>query len=75
MHIADAVGMPIVALFSSKNHVRIWQPLEPRCTILNRQVDCGPCFRATCPRENLCMDLIEPREVVAALLALRGGDG
>jgi heptosyltransferase-2 len=75
MHIADAMSVPIVALFSSKNYPAIWRPLEPRSTLLNRQVDCGPCFRAECPRGNLCMQLIDPSEVVRSLLALRASTG
>ena len=71
MHIADAMSIPIVALFSSKNHPAIWRPLERRSTVLNRPVDCAPCFRAECPRDNLCMRLIEPSQAVEALLALR----
>lgn len=67
MHIADAMMVPVVALFSSKNHPEIWRPLYTRLELFNRPVDCGPCFRATCDVGNKCMDLIEPVEVLAAL--------
>jgi heptosyltransferase-2 len=67
MHIADALGLPMVALFSSKNYIDIWRPLERRTVVLNHAVECGPCFRAQCPFGNRCMDLIEPREALAAV--------
>ena len=67
MHVADAMRIPIVALFSSKNHPAIWRPIEPRSLLINHAVACGPCFRATCPVSNKCMDMITPGEVLAAL--------
>lgn len=67
MHIADAVGIPIVALFSSKNHHEIWRPVDSRAIVINHAVECGPCFAADCRFDNKCMKLIEPTEVLAAL--------
>ncbi|MEW6676500.1 MAG: glycosyltransferase family 9 protein [Pseudomonadota bacterium] len=67
MHLADAVGIPIVALFSAKNHPAIWQPISRHSTVLAHVVDCGPCFRADCPNDNHCMALISAEEVLAAL--------
>lgn len=69
-HIADAVGLPIVALFSSKNYPAIWQPVSAGAIVLNHPVDCGPCFKADCPIGNKCMQLVTPQEVLDALLRL-----
>lgn len=69
-HIADAVGIPIVALFGSKNYPAIWVPINGNARVLNHPVDCGPCFKADCPRANLCMKMITPGEALQALLEL-----
>ena len=70
MHIADAMGVPMVALFSSKNYPAIWRPVHARTELINHAVDCGPCFRASCNIGNKCMQMIEPTEVLDALLRL-----
>jgi ADP-heptose:LPS heptosyltransferase len=72
MHIADAVGTPMVALFSSKNYPAIWRPRYAPAEVLNHAVECGPCFRADCPYGNRCMALIDPAEVLAALHRILG---
>ena len=70
MHIADAMKVPTVALFSSKNYPAIWMPLSRNCLVINHPVDCGPCFQDTCHLANKCMNLIEPAEVLDALQRL-----
>lgn len=69
-HIADAVGLPIVALFSSKNYPRIWAPITRGAVVLNRPIACGPCLRADCPSGNECMRLISPQSVMDALVPI-----
>ena len=76
MHVADAMKVPTVALSSSKNHQAIWRPMLPGSVMLNQPVDCGPCFQSTCPMgTNKCMDLIEPRRILAALMQLLRASG
>ena len=70
MHIADALGIPLVALFSSKNYLPVWRPMDPRAIVINHPVDCGPCLQATCPIDNRCMTLITANEVLRAVAAL-----
>lgn len=72
MHMADAVGIPLVALFSSKNHVAVWEPVGPRASVCNYPIDCGPCFQSTCPIGNRCMEQISAAEALAALQAVSG---
>ena len=68
MHIADAGEIPMVVLFSSHNWPAIWRPMNPNARVINHPVECGPCFQATCHLGNKCMDLIDPREALDALL-------
>ena len=44
MHVAAAVGTPVVALFSSQN-ATIWRPLGERHTVLQTPLPCA-CFPA-----------------------------
>jgi heptosyltransferase-3 len=47
MHIAAAVGTPVIALFGSQN-TTIWRPLGPRHTILQTPLPCA-CIGAAAP--------------------------
>ncbi len=67
MHIADAIGTPIVALFSNKNFRSIWEPLTEKKKVLQVMEPCGPCFSDTCPNNNRCMRSITPDEVISAV--------
>lgn len=66
MHIADAVGTPIVALFGSTNDV-VTGPYH-KGTIIHKHVECSPCYQRTCPTDFRCMKKIESHEVLEALL-------
>ena len=70
MHIADAMQVPTVALFSSHNYAAIWRPVHRGSVLINHPVECGPCFRPTCHLGNKCMDMITPGEVLDALESL-----
>lgn len=70
LHLADALQVPIVALFSSKNYPTIWQPMYSQYRLLNQPMACGPCFSATCSQSTSCMSLIRPEQVLAATLSL-----
>lgn len=67
MHIADAMGVPIVALFSTHNYPGIWAPVNGRSVVIYHEIDCGPCWLAACPVGNRCMANITPAEVYAAV--------
>ena len=67
MHMADALGVPLVALFGAKNPLPLWLPLSPAAVVLHRDVDCRRCLLSVCPRGNLCMELIPPADVIDAL--------
>jgi predicted lipopolysaccharide heptosyltransferase III len=66
MHIASAVGTPVVALFGPSNP-REWGPRGGPVEVLYKEIDCRSCFHPTCTRgEENCMKLIAVHEVFAA---------
>jgi lipopolysaccharide heptosyltransferase II len=66
MHIAAAVGTPVVALFGPSNP-REWGPRGGPVEVLYKELDCRSCFHPTCTRgEENCMRLIAVHEAVAA---------
>ena len=69
LHLADAVGTPIVALYSGTDLEEQWRPRAARARLLRRPTPCYPCYRFDCPIGQPCL-AIEPDEVVAAVAAL-----
>lgn len=69
VHIAAAVGTPVVDLYALTNPQHTpWQ--VPHRT-LSHDVPCKYCYRSVCPEgHNACLRLISPRDVVEAALAL-----
>jgi predicted lipopolysaccharide heptosyltransferase III len=66
MHMAAAVGVPVVGLFGPSNP-REWGPRGDRVAVLYKDLDCRPCFHPTCERgEANCMRQIGVDEVFAA---------
>lgn len=77
MHIASAVGTPVVALFGPSSP-REWRPRGGPVEILYKDLDCGRCSNSTCTRgEESCMKSILVHEVfaVAQRLLLAGKPG
>jgi heptosyltransferase-2 len=71
MHLAAAVGTPVVALFGSTNPS--WTaPLGAGHEILRYPMPCAPCYRRTCPIGRLCFDGIAPARVWDAVAARLG---
>ncbi len=71
MHIAAAVGIPVVALFGPTSSIRTG-PYGARHHVLTGQVPCRPCFSRVCRHspELECLHLIKPIEVVEAVRQL-----
>ncbi len=67
MHIASAVGTPVVALFGPSNP-REWGPRGGPLEVLYKELDCRSCFHPTCTKgEENCMRLIAVEEVMSAV--------
>jgi len=66
MHIASAVGTPVVALFGPSNPAE-WGPRGKATEVIYKGLDCRTCFHPTCQRgEQNCMKLISVEEVATA---------
>lgn len=66
MHIAAAVGIPLVALFGSTNDATTG-PYKTG-TVIHKRVDCSPCYKRVCPIDFRCMKRIEVQEVIEKIL-------
>ncbi len=76
MHVAAALGRPVVALFG---------PTDPRRTgpygqvgdVLRVDLSCAPCFKSQCanPEPLACLKAIAPAQVCAAVQSRLGGAG
>ena len=62
MHVAAAVGLPIVAVFGPTDPHGT-APVTPRCTIVQQKPYCSPCFLRRCPTDHRCM-----KEVTAEMV-------
>jgi heptosyltransferase-2 len=69
MHLAAAVGTPVVALFGSTAPALTAPglPAEARHRIVDSHPPCSPCFRRECPIDFRCMKQISVEQVVLAL--------
>ncbi len=66
MHIAAAVGTPVVAIFGSTDP-RITAPYCGPCSIIQANVPCSPCGKRKCDRNLECMQAISVDDVLRAV--------
>jgi heptosyltransferase-2 len=67
-HIAAAIQLPTLILFSGANRVDEWRPLNSKAVILNEPVACSPCALKVCSQKtHLCMEAITPDTAMARL--------
>jgi len=72
MHIAAALGRPLVVVYGSTSP-GFTPPLGECVEVLSVPVDCGPCFQRECPRGDVkCLVELEPQRVITALGRLVG---
>jgi heptosyltransferase-2 len=65
MHVAAAVGLPVVGIFGSTDPAGT-APVTPRFTLVRHPVSCSPCFLRECPVDHRCMTRIEAGAVYEA---------
>ncbi|MEX0961287.1 MAG: lipopolysaccharide heptosyltransferase II [Simkaniaceae bacterium] len=68
MHVAEALGIPLVALFGSTDEV-VTGPYE-KGEVIHKHVNCSPCFNRICPIDFRCMKEIASDEVLEKIYAL-----
>jgi len=68
MHVAAAVGTPVVALFGPTSASRTG-PYGRNHTVLTQQIACRPCFSRSCknPDQLACLTTIDPDHVTSAV--------
>jgi heptosyltransferase-2 len=70
MHVAAALGRPLVALYGSTSPA-FTPPLSPDAVILSLNVACSPCFQRVCPLGHFkCLNELSADRVWAAVAPL-----
>ena len=72
MHVAAAVGCPLVALFGPTNPARTG-PHTPSARVVRQSLPCSPCYlrrRSECPHQHRCLRDIQPEDVCDEVVAL-----
>ncbi|MFV1995065.1 MAG: glycosyltransferase family 9 protein, partial [Verrucomicrobiales bacterium] len=67
MHLADFLGIPVVAIFGSTEPT-LTGPLGAGHRVIRHHVECSPCFLRTCPIDFRCMEEVTVDEVAGAVL-------
>ena len=67
MHVAGAVGVPLVALFGPTNEHETAPLAHAPMTLLLHDVPCRPCMLRECPIDHPCMRDLAPSRVVETL--------
>lgn len=71
MHLAAAVGVRCVAIFSARDHPGSWEPYGEGHVVLRREVPCAGCLLEVCERmKKICLTGIGVEEVERAVAPL-----
>ncbi len=66
MHIASALNIPLIALFGSTSDI-LTGPYSDKAIVINKRVECSPCFKRNCPIDFKCMNQITTEEVISKI--------
>jgi len=66
MHVAAALGVPIVAIFGSTDHTTTF-PAGVAHKIVRKDFPCAPCLLRQCPIDHRCMIAIEVEDVLSSV--------
>lgn len=67
LHLAEALGKPMVITYSGTDLVTHWQPRYTPARLLYREVPCSPCYAINCPMPVKGCLMVEPEEVAQAI--------
>lgn len=71
MHLAAAVGVPCVAIFSARERPGMWYPHGNNNRVFRSRIECEGCGLSVCvKRKNECLKQISTAEVRAAVAQL-----
>jgi heptosyltransferase-2 len=65
MHLANALGVPVVGVFGPTNP-EATGPLTEPSRVVKKDVPCWPCYYRKCPLDHRCLTLISAADVAAA---------
>ena len=66
MHVADAVGVPIVAIFGPTDWVAT-PPFGRGHAVVRKEIECAPCNKRICPlKHHNCMKWVSAEDVYGA---------
>ncbi len=66
MHVAAAVGLPVVAIFGPTDPFGT-SPATEQLSLVQEKVSCSPCFLRHCPVDHRCMTRVSIDQVYAAV--------